>query len=457
MDFKILKLFQILRGSIARRLLLRTMFFALAMAAISLTQIVHDVRTIEPIAMMNFDKCSLNIGYVNHSAHVLPFVSSSSTWARFIETENVTTNVFKELLDKSLIHYESKALCIGEDQESAISALHKSGVSDAVGVHRHPFFSLARKGFVYELEFGDNQFDFVFSRAIDRISIPSLLVTEIERVLKPGGTGAMLVGSGSFFTAGLITSSASFLRNSDIIHLCGIEESLTLVVFKKRIENVGLLELYRLPNDCPSIKANKPMIKYMEPMDGKNGITYLPKLIDISTRKRLVYISINVGELVTWDVMQKLKLMYPMKPGSFNAYVIDHDASAMSLYLKEPGITFVYHPGLAGEGRVLAKVSADEFLSAPQDEDEFDFVKWFQETVLEGDFVILIMNARDVELKMLFKMFESGAICKVDELFIHCSDNEDCQSAACGGCGDLFAGLRKSGVFAHRWPSSGGG
>lgn len=456
MDFNLLKLFQILRGSIARRLLLRTLLFALAMAAISFTQIAHNVRTMEPIAM-NFDKCSFNVvGHGNHSAHLLPFVSSSP-WARFHRAENATANVFKELMEKGLLHSESKALCIGEDQESAIKELRKSGVSNAIGVHRHPSFSLARKRFVYELEFDNNQFDFVFSRDIDRISIPSLLVLEIERILKPGGTGAMLVSSGSFYTAGLITSPPSFLRNSDVVHICGIE-SLALVVFKKRIENVGSLKLYRLPNQCPSISMNKPLIKHIEPMDGKTGITFLPKLMDISNRKRLVYISINVGELVTWDMMQKLKLMYPMKPGAFHAYVVDHDASAMPSYLKEPGITFVYHPGLAGEGRVSKKVSPEEFLSAPQDEDEFDFVRWFGETVMEGDFVILIMNARDVELRILFEMFESGAICKTDEVFIHCSDGEDCVTGVCGGgCGDLFVGLRNGGVFAHRWPSSGGG
>ncbi|XP_047320953.1 uncharacterized protein LOC124925021 [Impatiens glandulifera] len=424
MVFKLLKL-QILRGSLAKRLLLRILFFALTMVAISFTQIVHDIRTMEPIAM-NFDKCSLNLlgseSQSNHSAFTLPFISSFP-WARCDETENITSNVFKELIEKNLLDSDSKSLCVGEDSESAIKALHKSGVSDAVGIHRHPFVSLARKRFIYSLDYTDNHFDFVFSRAIDRVSVPALLVLEIERVLKPGGTGAILIG-GSFYNAGLIRSVipvSSFLRNSEIIHVCGMMGSFTLVIFKKIIVN-----RFVLPKDCPSPSSsisNKPL--------------------NISTRNRLVYISINAGEFMTSNIVKKLKATYPMKPQAFNAYVIENDATALSAYVKEPGITFVYHPGMGGVERVLTSSEPPQ-----EEEDEFDFIRWFKETVMEGDFVVLIMNGREVELKILFQMFESGAICKTDQVLVRC---EDCGRRGCGACEDVFAGLRNSGVSVHKW------
>nr|DAD20172.1 TPA_asm: hypothetical protein HUJ06_021635 [Nelumbo nucifera] len=88
---------------------------------------------------------------------------------------------------------DAKALCVGEGSDLVVSTLRELGFLDALGVERHLFFSLMRKSFTYKLEFKDNSFDFVFSRALDRVSVPALLVFDIERVLRPGGVGSVLV------------------------------------------------------------------------------------------------------------------------------------------------------------------------------------------------------------------------------------------------------------------------
>lgn len=463
MDFKALK-WQIIRGSLARRLILRAFLFVLAMAIIPYFQIVHDFRTMEPLAM-KFDECPLSIGsnpYINFtgflkpvSAFKFPFLGSLF-FTPCKETENLTINMFKELMEKNLLDSSGKALCVGEGSASAVLALQELGFSSAFGVRIHPFFSLLRKRFVYELNFKDNYFDFVFSRAIDRVSVPALLVAEIERVLRPGGTGAMLVG-GNLYSGSLIRSAtpiSSFLKSSDVVHVCRIG-SFSLVIFKKRFDKVASFEHYRLPSECPSVSNNKPFIKNMEPLVGKSSgpfkekLSYLPEFMNISSRNRLIYINVGTGEFVNSSVSEMFNPFYPIQPQAFNIYVVDHDVSVLSSYVKKPGVTFVYYPGLAG-GKATTSLSSDEDLCAPPDEEEFDFTRWFRRTVKDGDFVILMMNAREVELKILFALFESGAICHVDELFLRCSDSVDCTNAVCGDCMSLFRGLRNSGVFVHR-------
>ncbi|GFS30875.1 peptide upstream protein [Actinidia rufa] len=349
-------------------------------------------------------------------------------------------------------------LCVGEGSASAVSALRELGFSNAFGADRHPSFSLLRKHFVYELDFKDDYFDFVFSRALDKVSFPALLVLEIEHVLQPSGTSAMLVGASSFYSGGLIRSAtpvASFLKSSSVVHVCGIR-SLTLVIFKKRFDNVAFFQHYRLPSKCRSITNNKRFIEFMEPLDENSGpiemkLSYLPEFMNISSRNRFIYINIGAGELVNSSISEMFKPFYPMEPRAFNIYVVDHNTSVLS-YVKNPIVTFVYHSGLAGDKAITSLSSDDDdYLSAPLDEEEFDFIRWLKRTVSDKGFVILVMNARAVELKILFELFESGAICHVDELFLGCSVVADCTSAMCGDCASFFRGLRKSGVFVHCW------
>lgn len=465
MDYKGLK-WQFVHRSFARRLIVKIFLFALAMIVISFTQIAHEIRTIDPL-LLNFDECPIEFGS-NSNANSNPnprlkisgvLGSLSSLLTPCKDSENLTIGVLKELMKKGMLVPDARALCVGEGSALAVSALRELGFSNAYGVQRHPFFSLLQKRFVYELDFKDNYFDFVFSRALDKVSVPALLVLEIERVLRPGGTGAMLVGAPNFSSGSLVRSATPislFLKSSNVIHVCGIG-FFTLVIFKKRFDNVALFEHYRLPNECPTIANNKPFMKHIEPLvDKRSGqhdteISYLPKFMNISSRNRLMYINIGAGELVHSSIAKALKPNYPIQPQDFNVYVIDHNPSALSSYVKNPGITFVYHPGLVSGESAAPSITSDEYMSAPLDEEGFEIIRWFQETIEDADYVVLMMNAGVAELKLLFEFFETGAICHVDELFLRCSDGVHCKDGSCGDCMSLFRGLRNGGVFVHQW------
>ncbi|MCI24740.1 hypothetical protein A2U01_0045926, partial [Trifolium medium] len=185
-----------------------------------------------------------------------------------------------------------------------------------------------------------------------------MLVLEVERVLKPNGIGALLVGAKSSHHNDLIRSAtpvSSLLRSSSVVHVDSIDDELNLIVFKKRSQNATTFFNHNqisLPADCPSLTLTKPLIDLMEPLVREkpmlvSPVSYLPKFVDVSTRKRLVYIDIGVGELLNANVSDWFLPSYPIDQKDFNVYFVHYNTSIMLSYVKRPGITFVYHPGLA--------------------------------------------------------------------------------------------------------------
>ncbi|XP_062117224.1 uncharacterized protein LOC133831072 [Humulus lupulus] len=464
MDLKPLK-FPIFHGPIARRVLFRSFLFASALSIIPLVQILSGPY-LKMLAPITSGDCSVHLRestanftpswYVFQGRHLNPIWSSIEP-TQCKEYMNLTVNVVRELRSKQLLSNGGKALCIGEGSTLAVKALQDLGFSDAYNVDEHRFFSLKRRQFVYKIDYEEKSFDFVYSRDLDMVSAPALLVLEIERVLKPGGLGAVLVSNGGGLTPNSVIRSAtpisSVLKTSSIVHAIRLS-NLTLIVFKKRMENAGYFEQYRLPADCPSLTNNRPFIEQMEPLvkekpiNSEINFSYLPKFVDLSTKKRLVYVDIGAGKHLNSNVTNWFPPSYPVESNAFNVYFVDHNTSVLMSYVKKPGITFVYHPGLSGAN---LNVSVDADLEPYLGDTGFDFLAWFKETLQYADFVVVKMNAGKVELKFLSELFESGAICYVDELFLHCPGFVDGEGAKSMDCMDLFRDLRDSGVFVHQW------
>ncbi|KAJ8899861.1 hypothetical protein K2173_019564 [Erythroxylum novogranatense] len=442
--------FQILSGSVARRLLLRSFMLASAISIFPLLQILSGSNP-GLIDSMYYNECdSPHMGAALFANRLLMPI-----WSSFggKEDVNLTAGVVRELMGMQMLDYDAKVLCVGEGSAGAVYAFQELGFANVCGVHRHPFFSLKNKKLVYELEYADNSFDLVVSRDLDKVSVPAILVLEIERILKPGGVGAMLVGFDDMNMNSLIRSAtpvSSLLKDSNVIHV-GHVQGFTLVVFKKRTVATGYFQQFHLPADCQSVVNNRAFVDYLEPlMDNKQigyeeTIAYLPHFTDMLSRKRLVYVDIGTGENLNSTSFWPF---YPANQKSFNTYIVDHNTSALLSCVKKPGITFIYYPGLAGENaNQNPEFEDDMFL-----EDEgFDFLAWFKETVRFSDFVVLKMKTGKVELKFLIDLFKSGTICFVDELFLNCSDGVDGKGLLEGDCMDLFKSLRSSGVFVHQW------
>ncbi|KAG2287032.1 hypothetical protein Bca52824_046636 [Brassica carinata] len=320
----------------------------------------------------------------------------------FIESEkckkniDLTTQVVAELKGLNLLRNDAKALCIGRRSVSALLAMNLQGISDA----------------------------------------------------RPGGTGAMLVGSDSNGLVRSVSPVSSLLKNSSVVHVASLGEQV-LVAFRRHSEDSILLDQshhHELPADCSSLLNNRPYIGLLEPLleekrsDFERRIHYLPEFIDVSSRKRLVYIDIGAADHLTprsnWFFPS-----YPIDKKAFNSYFVHHNTSILTSYVKSPGVTFIYHPGLAGTGTVATRGEQED--EPFVEDDSFDFLAWFKETASFADFLVLKMNTSEAELKFLAELIKTGAICSVDELFLHCSGYGDCTS--------VIKSLRSNGVFVHQW------
>ncbi|XP_027363063.1 uncharacterized protein LOC113870797 [Abrus precatorius] len=456
--------FHALSGSIAKHVFFRVLFLVSAVSIVSLIRVIPtiDLGSLTPNTYVDCveDSDSDNVT-VTPGSYLFQSRILNTFWGSFDNITckkhiNLTSIVVTELMGQRLLNRGAKSLCLGEGSPMAVSTMQRLGFSSVSGVHKDPFVSFNQRKIVCHLEYNDGSFDFVFSKDVDKVSVPALMVLEVERILKPGGIGALLVSSTDFSA----TPVSSLLRFSSVVHV-GYVNELSLVVFKKRFENENTSSLFYhhgLPADCASVTFTKPLVELMEPLveerpllEFEKRISYLPKFVDVSSRKRLVYIDIGVGELMDANVTDWFPPYYPIDQKAFSVYFVHYNASVLLSYVKGPRVTFVYHPGLAQKAEANKGVDRDidPFLG----ENEFDFLVWFKETVQYADFVVLKMNAGQVEMKFLRDIFESGAVCYVDEMFLSCSDSGDGISESMNRrkhCMDIYMGLRNNGVYVHQ-------
>ncbi|KAJ6425471.1 hypothetical protein OIU84_026111 [Salix udensis] len=172
---------QILSGSIAWRVLLRTFILVSAMSTIPLFLILSGSGPGLLFDSVRYNGCDVPFMFMDSPLLRNRFLNP--IWGSIDGKEgvNVTTNVVRELLGMQIIDPGAKSLCVDG-----------------------PLFSLQRRRTAYELEYADESFDFVLSGDLDKVSVPAAVVLESERVLRPGGVGAVLVGFNSFNTNSLI-------------------------------------------------------------------------------------------------------------------------------------------------------------------------------------------------------------------------------------------------------------
>lgn len=91
------------------------------------------------------------------------------------------------------------ALCLGARTGQEVFALREMGI-DAIGIDLVPHEPLVIKGDVHDLCYPDSSIDFVFSNMLDHSCDPKKFVSEIERVLRPGGIALLQLYVGPAFS-----------------------------------------------------------------------------------------------------------------------------------------------------------------------------------------------------------------------------------------------------------------
>ncbi|XP_068650667.1 uncharacterized protein [Aristolochia californica] len=454
---------QTLRAVILRHVLLRTFMLLSVIAMIPFMQFVARIDSTEFFAM-NFGDCASKPTFFGRILKPLIFypvpLIESPLEPKLCQADvNVASDLFRELMGMKLLTSGAKALCLGDRSSPAVSALRNLGFPNVFIFTQSPFTS--HRSLFNKLSFDDNSFDFVFSSGLHELSVPALLVLEIERVLKPGGVGAMLAGATGSTPGTLIkaaTPISSFLRNSDIVHV-GLVHSLTMVVFKKA-NGFSSFEHYTLPQGCPSVANNEPYIGSLEPlseqklMGTEQKFTFLTELLNISDRNRLIYIDVGAGKFANSSIAKLFLPQYPKQSIPLNIYALEHESALLSSYAGRHDVTFVYYPELSEKWADFHSTPSEETDHSFMDVEEpelFDFLGWFKETVSMGDFVVIKISAGGVGRRLLHELFESGSICFVDEIFLQCTNYTDAHNARDGDCSQLIKTIRNKGVFVHQW------
>lgn len=137
-----------------------------------------------------------------------------------------------------LMGRSDRVLCVGRRAARAVMVFRKLGFRSSIGVDSKACSSMVMKGDPNRLPFGANSFDFVFSGALDAVRVPARLVMEMERVLRPGRSGAVgMFASGPVPTVSVMKAAApvsAFLRYSEVVGVRTVNSSV-MVVFRKRV------------------------------------------------------------------------------------------------------------------------------------------------------------------------------------------------------------------------------
>ncbi|CAA7406234.1 unnamed protein product [Spirodela intermedia] len=432
-------------------------------------------------------------------------VWSSREWRR---TVSYYSTIFQNLLMEGFLSATSKSLLMDAASGQEVLALKEIGVSDAVGVSKMKSLPLVIAWDLFSLPFGNNTFDFVFCgrQTVERSLHPAKLALEISRTLKT--EGVLVVHTSS---AGDVYSLNSFLslfpghrllrsRETDGLDFSAAREiilqkgggSLTLGPGREESEKADSsgkcftpeYKLKLLHSAEPLIKE-EPLKPWITLKRNVQNIKYLSSMVDINFKSRYVYVDVGARSYGS-SIGSWFKKQYPKQNKTFDVYAIEADRTFHAEYESKKGITLLPYaawvrnetlsfeingdPGQKDEikgrgmGRILPAAGSATGLTKTRVVDEiqaFDFAEWLKNTVSMTDFVVMKMDIEGTEFDLLPRLFETGAICLIDELFLECHYNrwQKCcpgqrspkYQNTYGQCLELFSLLRKSGVLVHQW------
>ncbi|CAK9150449.1 unnamed protein product [Ilex paraguariensis] len=428
-------------------------------------------------------------------------------WATkdFQKAAHFYSSIFQDLISEGYLKPNSKSLCVETQTGPEVFALKEIGVSDSVGIFKKASKPLVISGQTIKQPFKNNTFDFIFSGAgmLDKSAKAADFAAEIGRTLKPEGflvvhTAAKDTYSFNSFLD--LFNCCKLMRSIDIdgfdlsmpyIHEIVMKKESEIGIQGHRVKNPG----GDLGNKCSVPGYKQGLIRKAEPVieeepskpwitlkKNLKNIKYLGSMVDISFKQRYVYIDVGArsygSSIVSW-----FKKQYPKQNKTFEIYAIEADKTFHEEYKFKKGVTLLPYaawvrnetlffeinqdPGHKvvekgrGMGRIQPTQSKDGSVGEVDKIKGFDFADWLKSTVSERDFVVMKMDVEGTEFDLIPRLFETGAICLIDEIFLECHYNrwQKCcpgerthkYQKTYGQCLDLFTSLRESGVLVHQW------
>eukprot|EP00249_Psilotum_nudum_P021467 c28114_g2_i1 orf=439-2334(+) len=520
-------LFNLSQGSLAARVLLRSLFFSMILASLSILFLVThmnpceregngddwNVGTDQIVSSGSLQKLS-SIGSSQEFSSTMPEYNAISyeeyiqiqlkktqylklkklwttrAWRKKVE---MFSDVLSDILDEQLLRPTDKSLCVGAGSGEVVMAMKEIGVQDAIGIDLVSTPPLVIEGDVHRQPFANGTFDFEFSSSFDESVYPALFVAEIERTLKPGGVAAVIVSLSTWREKNLLSEGRPvdpvtlLFKESKIVYVTKTESPGfdTVIVFRKRCysghessEDSG--SLFQSWN-CSLSRQKEAVLSWVEPLITQEpteewilsrnylkNVKYLPNLLEVDNGTMQFYVDVGAGDFDS-SIGSWFMEHYPKTSNRFNIFAIEPDRSLEASYTHHSDVEFLpYLAWIRNESIILrgswvrdspsvSGVSPEEGMMNVQ---ALDFSEWLKKTVSVDNFVVVKMDVGGLEFELLQQLFETGAICLIDELFLACHRNGTRKilsgtyskhENSYGECIALYALLRHKGVVAHQW------
>ncbi|RYR54608.1 hypothetical protein Ahy_A06g029918 isoform E [Arachis hypogaea] len=371
-----------------------------------------------------------------------PEIYTSKEWTNAVR---FYSSVLKHLIAGGYLSPASKSLCVETPTGRDVFTMREIGVKSTVGISRKAVKPLVKSGRGHRIPFPTRSFDFIFSGegSLERSPFPAEFAAELVKV--------------DYFGGGEDDSSDK----------CSVPE------YKH--------DLVKNAEPLISMEPLKPWITLKRNL---KNIKYLSSMVDISFKRRYVYVDVGARSYGS-SIGSWFRKQYPKQNKTFHVYAIEADRTfhpeyalkkAVTLvpyaaWVKNETLTFEIHrdPGEQVEvkGRGMGRIqplqgsSSEDFDGEVEKIKGFDFAAWLKNTVSKNDFVVMKMDVEGTEFDLIPRLFETGAICLVDEIFLECHYNR--WQRCCPGqrsakyektydqCLQLFNSLRQSGVLVHQW------
>ncbi|KAJ6822884.1 uncharacterized protein M6B38_385580 [Iris pallida] len=431
----------------------------------------------------------------------VPAAWRSHDWRKAVD---YYSSVFQDLVVDGFLSPSSKSLCSATVSGQEVLALKEIGVPDSVGVSKNPSPPLVvSAGDPFRLPFVNTSFDFVFAgRSIDASSRPSDLASELVRVLRADGFLVVLTTSAADpYSLGSLQDLFPRCRKVRLREINGPASSdhpLREIVFQKVAHREEEQDDDGSVNKCSVPEHKLQLVQSAEPLIPEEPlkpwitlkkniktIKYLPSVVEINFKRRYVYIDVGARSYGS-SIGSWFKKHYPKQNHTFEIFAIEADKEFHKDYVSRKGIkllpyaAWIRNESLSFEVNHNSDPKSDESSGKgmgricpsghPMDGKSsgdlhtipgIDFAEWVKSTVSKDDFVVMKMDVEGTEFDLIPRLFETGAICLIDELFLECHYNrwQRCcpgvrspkYENTYGQCLELFTSLRDSGVLVHQW------
>ncbi|KAH6757122.1 methyltransferase [Perilla frutescens var. hirtella] len=424
--------------------------------------------------------------------------------AGFQKSVQFYSSVFQDLMSEAVLSPNFKTLCVDTATGADVFALRELGVEESIGISKKGFKPLVIQGQGFKQPFSRENFDFVFcgGGVVEKSAKLGDFVAEIERTLKPEGFLVVHTGANDTYSFESLLGLFNFCKLVKSRDIDGLNSKMPFIreIVLQKIGGEGSMQENSSTGSvkkCSVPSYKRDLIKKAEPLiveepkkpwitlkKNAQKIKYLPSMVDISFKPRYVYVDVGArsygSSIVSW-----FKKQYPKQNKTFEIYAIEADKTFHNDYKIKKGVTLLPYaawvrneslffeinedPGHKevakgrGMGRIQPVQTAGGSTSSG-DVDQiqgFDFADWLKHTVTERDYVVMKMDVEGTEFDLIPRLFKTGAICLIDELFLECHYNrwQKCcpgeRSAkyekTYGQCLNLFTSLRESGVLVHQW------